>query len=223
MSSPTLTDKVSKMIRQDILTGQLLPGQKLVVADLKSRYAVGASPIREALVQLSSDKYVKFKPQKGCWVSPVSVDELTEIFESLRIIGRFLLEKSIQSGNEDWELKVLTSYHKLSRSLQSSQGQDLDIKLDEWDELHRQFHSSLLSGSDSTIMFHFYLDLIDQLKRYDYILLNKESIYIEHAKVIEDHEIIMKAAFAGDTEKALEKLDAHSTNTLELLKKFINN
>ncbi|MGF1762381.1 GntR family transcriptional regulator [Aliivibrio kagoshimensis] len=222
MSSPTLTDKVSKMIRQDILTGQLLPGQKLVVADLKSRYAVGASPIREALVQLSSDKYVKFKPQKGCWVSPVSVDELTEIFESLRIVGRFLLEKSIQSGNEDWELKVLTSYHKLSRSLQTNLGQDLDIKLDEWDELHRQFHSALLSGSDSKIMFSFYLDLVDQLKRYDYILLNKESIYIEHAKVIEDHEIIMKAAFSGDTAKALEKLDAHSEDTLELLKKYIN-
>ncbi len=35
MSSPTLTDKVSKMIRQDIPNGELLPGQKLVVADLK--------------------------------------------------------------------------------------------------------------------------------------------------------------------------------------------
>ena len=28
MSSPTLTDKVSKMIRQDILNGELTPGQK---------------------------------------------------------------------------------------------------------------------------------------------------------------------------------------------------
>ena len=51
MSSPTLTDKVSKMIRQDILNGELAPGQKLVVADLKNRYNVGASPILEALVQ----------------------------------------------------------------------------------------------------------------------------------------------------------------------------
>ena len=49
MSSPTLTDKVSKMIRQDILNGELRPGQKLVVADLKQKYNVGASPIREAL------------------------------------------------------------------------------------------------------------------------------------------------------------------------------
>lgn len=65
MSSPTLTDKVSKMICQDILTGELKPGQKLVVAELKQKYNVGASPIREALVQLSWSKYVKLEPQKA--------------------------------------------------------------------------------------------------------------------------------------------------------------
>ncbi|TOO87055.1 GntR family transcriptional regulator, partial [Vibrio parahaemolyticus] len=41
VSSPTLTDKVSKMICQDILTGELKPGQKLVVAELKEKYNVG--------------------------------------------------------------------------------------------------------------------------------------------------------------------------------------
>lgn len=50
MSSPTLTNQVMEVIRQDILLGELAPGQKLVVADLKERYNVGASPIREAFL-----------------------------------------------------------------------------------------------------------------------------------------------------------------------------
>ncbi len=69
MSSPTLTDKVAKLICQDILSGELKPNQKLVVAELKEKYNVGASPIREALIQLSWIKYVKLEPQKrmlGC-------------------------------------------------------------------------------------------------------------------------------------------------------------
>ena len=111
MSSPTLTDKVSKMIRQDILNGELTPGQKLVVADLKARYNVGASPIREALVQLSWSKYVKLEPQKGCWVSPVSKKELNDLYESLRVVSSVLLKKAISAGDESWELDVLTSYH----------------------------------------------------------------------------------------------------------------
>lgn len=98
MSSPTLTDKVSKMIRQDILNGELAPGQKLVVADLKNRYNVGASPIREALVQLSWSKYVKLEPQKGCWVSPVSKKELNDLYESLRVVSSVLLKKPFLRG-----------------------------------------------------------------------------------------------------------------------------
>lgn len=116
MSSPTLTDKVSKMIRQDILDGVLKPGQKLVVAELKEKYNVGASPIREALVQLSWSKYVKLEPQKGCWVAPVCKDELNDLYESLQMVSACLLNKAIVIGDENWELDVLTAYHKLSRS-----------------------------------------------------------------------------------------------------------
>lgn len=78
MPSPTLTDKVAKMIRHDILVGNFAPSEKLVVADLKTRYDVGASPIREALVQLSWSKFVVVEPQKGCWVAPISTSELAD-------------------------------------------------------------------------------------------------------------------------------------------------
>ena len=164
MSSPTLTDKVSKMIYQDILSGELKPSQKLVVADLKSRYHVGASPIREALVQLSWTKYVSLEPQKGCWVSPVCVEELEDLYESLRTVAAVLLKKSIKSGGEDWELEVLTSFHKLSRI--NLTNDNFDWK--EWEERQHQFHIALLEGSNSRNMFEFFTDLINQIKRYRY-------------------------------------------------------
>ncbi|MGL4985050.1 MAG: GntR family transcriptional regulator, partial [Plesiomonas sp.] len=76
MSSQTITDKIFHIIKKDILLGILKPNQKLVVAELKERYGVGASPIREALIKLSWSKFVCIEPQKGCWVAPVSVAEL---------------------------------------------------------------------------------------------------------------------------------------------------
>ncbi|MGR5452182.1 GntR family transcriptional regulator, partial [Vibrio sp. PNB22_3_1] len=173
VSSPTLTDKVSKLICQDILTGELKPGQKLVVAELKEKYNVGASPIREALVQLSWSKYVKLEPQKGCWVAPVCKEELNDLYESLRVVSSVLLKKAILAGNEDWELDVLTSYDELSRL---SFNETFCWK--EWEERHLQFHISLLEGADSKNMFEFFSDLINQIKRYRYFAmatLNSES------------------------------------------------
>lgn len=216
MSSPTLTDKVSKMIRRDILNGELLPGQKLVVADLKQKYNVGASPVREALVQLSWSKYVTLQPQKGCWVAPVSKKELNDLYESLRVVSSVLLKKAIAIGDESWELEVLTSYHKLSRMNNSAE----EFDSAEWEERHQQFHVALLEGADSKNMFEFFSDLINQVKRYRFLALagvpESEDLFN-----INEHEMIMKLVLAKDAEQATERLDQHLIGSMRRIEKVI--
>ncbi|MFS1459704.1 GntR family transcriptional regulator [Vibrio lentus] len=216
MSSPTLTDKVSKMIRQDILNGELIPGQKLVVADLKSRYNVGASPIREALVQLSWSKYVKLEPQKGCWVSPVSKKELNDLYESLRVVSSVLLKKAISSGDESWELEVLTSYHKLSKIQYVAE----EFDCAEWEERHQQFHVSLLEGADSENMFKFFDDLINQVKRYRFLVLSAETV-TDDLFNIDEHEMIMKLVLAKNVDQATELLDQHLLSSMKRIEEVI--
>nr|WP_267491917.1 MULTISPECIES: FCD domain-containing protein [Vibrio] len=204
-----MTDKVSKMIYQDILSGELKPSQKLVVADLKSRYHVGASPIREALVQLSWTKYVSLEPQKGCWVSPVCVEELEDLYESLRTVAAVLLKKSIKSGGEDWELEVLTSFHKLSRI--NLTNDNFDWK--EWEERQHQFHIALLEGSNSRNMFEFFTDLINQIKRYRYFA--RHNGLDPRQFEIDEYEKIMKLVLAKDTDEAAEEFDRHLHRSME--------
>ncbi len=216
MSSPTLTDKVSKMIRQDILNGELTPGQKLVVADLKNRYNVGASPIREALVQLSWSKYVKLEPQKGCWVSPVSKKELNDLYESLRVVSSVLLKKAISAGDESWELEVLTSYHKLSRIQHLSE----EFDCIEWEERHQRFHAALLEGADSENMFKFFDDLINQVKRYRFLAMSAETV-ADDLFNIDEHEMIMKLVLAKNAEQAAELLDQHLLGSMKRIEEII--
>jgi len=215
VSSPTLTDKVAQMIRKDILTGELLPGQKLVVAELKDKYNVGASPIREALVQLSWSKYVSLEPQKGCWVAPVCIEELSDLYESLRVVANVLLKKAINSGDESWELDVLTSFHKLSRM------KVIDGEYDwtEWEERQQQFHVSLLEGANSKHMFSFFSDLINQIKRYRYYaIINGLDV---SAFDIDEYEAIMKLVLAKDSEQAADKFDSHLNRSMEQIQRVI--
>ncbi|MEZ8105584.1 GntR family transcriptional regulator [Vibrio cortegadensis] len=218
MSSPTLTDKVCQMIRQDILNGELLPSQKLVVAELKDKYNVGASPIREALVQLSWSKYVKLAPQKGCWVAPVSVVELHDLYESLRVVSSVLLKKAINSGDENWELDVLTSYHKLSRVKNNQDHFDHT----EWEERHHQFHVSLLEGADSKNMFEFFSDLINQVKRYRCLAMTSNPNSSSELFNIDEHEMIMKLVLAKNTDQALDLLDKHLAGSMKEIETIIN-
>ncbi|AXY01990.1 GntR family transcriptional regulator [Vibrio alfacsensis] len=216
VSSPTLTDKVSKMICQDILTGELQPGQKLVVADLKEKYNVGASPIREALALLSWSKYVILEPQKGCWVAPVCKKELNDLYESLRVISSVLLKKAILAGDENWELEVLTSYHKLSR-LHFNE----TFCWKEWEDKHHQFHASLLEGADSKNMFEFFTDLINQIKRYRFYAMQTLNSTQDDLFNIQEHEMIMKLVLAKNSEEASELLDKHLLNTMQRIENIL--
>ncbi|MFA1561630.1 GntR family transcriptional regulator [Aliivibrio fischeri] len=219
MSSLTLTDKVSKMIHQDILSGKLKPGQKLVVAELKERYNVGASPIREALVQLSWNKYVKLEPQKGCWVASISLSELKELFESLRTIGQVLLAKAITNGNENWELNVLTSFHKLNKiNLQDAEIEELR----EWENRYIDFHNSLLEGAQSPIMYQFYQDISHQITRYRHLSNNPQVISETYAQYLEEHEIMMKLTLSRDSEQAIKYLNNHYSKASDLISTYFS-
>ncbi|EGA71960.1 hypothetical protein VISI1226_01845 [Vibrio sinaloensis DSM 21326] len=215
MSSPTLTDKVSKMIYLDILNGDLKPGQKLVVAELKAKYNVGASPIREALVQLSWTKYVNLEPQKGCWVAPVTVEELTDLYQSLRFVASALLKQAIDSGDESWELEVLTAFHKLSR-VKLSQNFD---NWTEWEERQHHFHVALLEGAQSKHMLSFFNDLINQVKRYRYFALvnGLDSSNFN----IDEYEMLMKLVLAKETDKATETFENHLNRSMTHIQNVI--
>jgi len=206
--SPTLTDKVAKMIRQDILVGKFEPSEKLVVADLKKRYEVGASPIREALVQLSWSKFVVVEPQKGCWVAPISTSELADLHESLCVITPVLLKQAIAHGDEGWELELLTAYHKLSR-LKSMQ-EEYDWV--EWQDRQRCFHESLLKAATSKTMLSFFADLLNQIQRYRFHAINN-GLSINSIDV-DEYESIVKCVLAKDTENAVIKYDRYLSNMI---------
>ncbi|MDA9557494.1 GntR family transcriptional regulator [Vibrio sp.] len=211
MPSPTLTDKVAKLIRDDILFGELQPSEKLVVAELKEKYNVGASPIREALVQLSWSKYVQLEPQKGCWVAPISQDELNDLYESLRFVSKILLKKAIETGDESWELDVLAAFHRLSRTRQNID----ELDWSKYEEQHSLFHISLLEGANSSKLFEFFSDVISQIKRYRYLAMSRAND--EYLFDIDEQEMIMKCALAKDADQAADILDKHLLKDMQII------
>lgn len=217
MPSPTLSDKVMTLIRQDILTGDLPPGHKLVVADLKARYNVGASPIREALVQLSWHKYVHFAPQKGCWVAPVSACELEDLFDTSLELSRILLQRAIKYGDEAWELNVLTSYHKLKRLNPADPKSDFT----EWEQRHGEFHQALLAGSRSPSLLALHRQVYEQVERYRHIWVNRHRQYEERYHENGEHEAIMNAVLGRNSQQALSLLNTHSQRAIDMIKRYL--
>ena len=71
----TLATAAYERLRQDIVGGRLIPGEKLRVDALRDRYEIGGSPLREALARLSAEGLVAQQEQKGFRVSAISVPD----------------------------------------------------------------------------------------------------------------------------------------------------
>jgi DNA-binding GntR family transcriptional regulator len=76
----TVEQIVVAKLRQAIITGSLKPGDRLAYRDLAHRFGVSVTPVRIALRELSNEGLVDMRAHTGARVSPLSIDELEEIF-----------------------------------------------------------------------------------------------------------------------------------------------
>jgi len=82
-------------LTNDIIQGKYSPRQKLHIRTLKERYNVGTSPLREALSQLIAKDLVVSENQRGFYVSDISIDDLTDIYQARAKIESLCIEMAI--------------------------------------------------------------------------------------------------------------------------------
>ena len=207
----TLASSVLERLRHDILECRLKPGSRLRFADLRLRYGVGTSPLREALMRLASDGLVVLEDHRGFHVAPVSKAKLLDITFMRRELETKALVLGIQNADEQWEARVVAAYHALSRKARPHRNGALDP---EWESRHRAFHSALVSGCGSDWLLRFRSILFDQWDRY-------RRLSIKYAKddrdFMREHRELMEAALERDADAAAYLMNRHITMSTRML------
>lgn len=78
--SATLRTRIAQVLREDILTGNLLPGESLGLDELADHFGSSRTPVREALIELEQDGLVRITPRAGVTVVGMSPRELLDNF-----------------------------------------------------------------------------------------------------------------------------------------------
>jgi DNA-binding GntR family transcriptional regulator len=80
-AQPSLVERLTASIENEILEGRLKPGERLDEASLTRRFEVSRTPIREALRLLASSRLVELRPRLGATVARPTVGEVVGLFE----------------------------------------------------------------------------------------------------------------------------------------------
>ncbi|MFH9550609.1 GntR family transcriptional regulator [Streptomyces sp. NPDC017435] len=88
----TLRQQIADALRDEVLGGRLKPGQEFTVKEIAEQYGVSATPVREALVDLSAQGLLEADQHRGFRVHEYSVEDFRGMIEarSLIIEGMFL-------------------------------------------------------------------------------------------------------------------------------------
>ncbi len=72
---------IVERLRQDILSGSLAPGFRLIECDLTGRFGVSRGPVREALRRLAAEGLIEHWPHRGALVRRLSARAIRELFQ----------------------------------------------------------------------------------------------------------------------------------------------
>src|ERR1700712_3651377 len=73
--------QLSSAIRQQVLTGELQPGQRLTEEALAADFGTSRIPVREALRLLEGEGFVRVQPYYGTFVVELSDEEAADLLE----------------------------------------------------------------------------------------------------------------------------------------------
>ncbi len=208
----TLTEETLLRLRRDIISGTFTPGQRVKSEDLKKRYGVGTSPIREALFQLVSDGLVRSDGQKGFRVAELTEAGLKDIVDWRARLECEALRRSIAAGDMEWEASAIAALHRL-KATESRNDMDSREAADLWEEQHRAFHFALYSACGSPWLLRFCELLIQHGERYRRAYIAYPTI---SRSITQEHAAILNAAIARDADRATTLLEKHIHHAAKL-------
>lgn len=206
---------VYAVLRKEILSLTLAPGELLDEMGLSRRFGFSRSPIREALIRLSGDGLVTTLPNRTTIVTPVDIARFPKYVDALDIAQRVNTRLAAELRTEA----------DLAAIMQAQQGFIAAVaSLDHlaMSETNKAFHMAIAAAGKNPYMASFYEKLLDEGRR----ILHLHFDYIERTRdgrlLTDEHEDMITAIRERDVARADELARIHTRqlrdNFLEFLR-----
>lgn len=124
----TLRQQIADALRDEILAGRLQPGQEFTVKQIAEQYGVSATPVREALVDLSAQGLLDSDQHRGFKVHEFSVDDYRGMVEARSLIVDGIFRHVAEHGPARVHGQAMVSVRRRAEeAARAARAGDLDI------------------------------------------------------------------------------------------------
>ncbi len=155
----SLREQVYEFLRQELSSGNLLPGMPINLNEISHRLRISKTPLRDAILQLEQEGFVTIAPRSGVFVNELTLDAIRHCYEMAGGLEMSVLLYNLEKIDENRIAKMKW----LNSGLMSVvERKDFDTLYD----MNLAFHNVFLDLSDN-IKLHRILDAAKQ-RLYDF-------------------------------------------------------
>jgi len=182
---PTRQEVVFKELEKAILSGKILPGERIIAEEIAKKLNVSKSPVREALGRLEARGFISLKPNWGHTVNELSQDNLKEILELRIKLESMAAKKALPNCNQKI-IEKMTNYHERYNRAQKK------LESDEMMRLNKAFHFTLYRQAHMPILQQLIDQLWDRVSPY-YHIMARQSLKPNPFVGIQVHEELIQS------------------------------
>jgi len=195
----TRAEALREAIEDKIATGVFPPGMHLDESELAQKFGVSRTPLREALIQLSSMGIVLVRPRRGAVVADVSPHRLLEMFELMAELEAMCARLASRRMSDVDEGSLLKAHRACEAACLSGDPDDYYHK-------NESFHQAIYAAAHNGFLVEQAMVLQRRLRPYRRLQLRVRN---RMSASFKEHTGIVEALQQGNGDLAAERLRQH--------------
>jgi DNA-binding GntR family transcriptional regulator len=206
----SISDQIYERLKQQILHGEIEPGERLMQNQVAESLRASRTPVREAFRRLEQDGLVERVPQGGVRVTHLDIEAIQEVFGIRNVLEAYAIELACGriTAEEIGSLKRLVNQ---AEELLSSGELGREMKIKRIFELNSQFHDIIYRAAGNTYLMGMINSLRFIVGRLRFLGLRADSTW---SRAWDEHAQLIGLLEKRDKESAARLLKTHLVNAV---------
>jgi DNA-binding GntR family transcriptional regulator len=205
-----LSNHIAEHITEQIIKGELIPGDKLIEHIYAEEYGTSRAPVREAIYLLSIEGLVERIPRKGAVVKDYTENEIYDLLEIRNMLETMAIERIGRNGVDQAGLQKMAAFLEEMKA---------KTEVHQYTQLNHSFHITLVEMSKSETIKTMYSRLGWPLLRIQSLSFTNDG-NIE--KSVREHQMLIELLREENIKEAANLLKRHNEDVIPSMKKKLD-
>ncbi len=202
-----IREELVESLKEAILSGKLLPGDRIVETQWAKKLGISQSPVRDALRTLESIGLVHTVPYQGTYVSLITIEDLIDAHTIRGNIEAMAVHYAIDRITDADLSKMRTLIAAMEEAGERNE-------LSRYVRIDTEFHKTIFAASQNRLLIR----LFEQLNVYEWTYFGTRFSSLDLVQLAKRHESIYNALASHDEEKAKEAVVLHLQGIIGIMR-----